>query len=69
MLLLAPLELDRAELSGASFIDPRGSIFFRQKIEDTVPDSLIKNWRRHQSVSHIYTKLIKTNERNNNAQF
>jgi hypothetical protein len=28
LLLLAPLELDRAELSGASFIDPMGSIFF-----------------------------------------
>jgi hypothetical protein len=42
LLLLAPLELDRAELSGASFIDPMGSIFFPQKIEDTVPGSLIK---------------------------
>ncbi len=29
----------------------------------------IKNWQHHQSVSHIYTKLTKTNGMTNGAQF
>ncbi len=31
--------------------------------------SSIKNWSRHQSISHVYTKLIETNEKTNGAQF
>jgi hypothetical protein len=29
----------------------------------------IKNWSRHQSVSHLYTKLTETNEMTNGACF
>jgi hypothetical protein len=29
----------------------------------------IKNWTRHQSVNHIYTKLMETNGRTNATQF
>ena len=32
-------------------------------------DTLIKNWPRHQYVSHIYTKLTETNGMTNGARF
>jgi hypothetical protein len=32
-------------------------------------DISIKNWSRHQSVSHVYTKLTETNGRTNDARF